>query len=240
MRRDHRPYWWLALRQACNRWYSQRFVAPHFDHLGEGARFLAPQSLEVHGANIRVGRHWHAISSTHKPIRLTTWGSKQGQGEITIGDYCLMAPGVEITAARSIQIGDSCMFASDVSIQDSDWHGLYNRVRPFRCTAPIRIGDNVWVGQRALILKGVTLGDHSVIGAGSVVTGSIPPFSVAAGNPARVIKTLNPNRRRLTRAFLFRGANDYWQEQDAITAYFTLDNTSLDWLRSCIAPSRRD
>ncbi len=240
MRRDHRPYWLKKILKKINHWYSLRFVAPAFDELGIGAQFLAPQSVQVHGPNICAGRYLHCISHPHKAVKMTTWGDKVRKGAIRIGDYCLIAPGVEITSAEAITLGDSCMLAADVMIHDCDWHGLYNRLRPFRCSAPVTLGDNVWIGARAIITKGVTIGDNSVIGAGSIVTKDIPANVVAAGNPAKVVKTLNPKRKMLTRAFLFQHGDSYWQQQEEVDAFFTLDNTTVDWLRTVIKPSKHD
>lgn len=240
MRKDHRPYWLKKLIKKTSAWYSQRFLAPAFDELGIGAQFLAPQSICINGSGISAGRYLHCISHRYNAVKLTTWSDKNLQGTIKIGDYCLIAPGVEITSAKAITIGHNCMIAADVMIHDCDWHGLYNRLRPFRCSQEVVLGQNVWIGARAIITKGVEIGDNSVIGAGSVVTKSVPANSVAAGNPAKVVKKLNPQRKMLTREFLFQKGEHYWQQQNEIEAYFTLDNTSVNWLRTLIKPTRND
>lgn len=240
MRRDHKPYWLKRLRRIASDYYAQHFLYPAFDHLGESARFLAPQSVRIHGRHICAGDYLHCISDRLKPVKLTTWADRTHQGHISIGNYCLIAPGVEITAFENIAIGDNCMLAADVIIHDCDWHGLYNRLRPFRCNAPVSLGNNVWVGMRSIITKGVTIGENSVIGAGSVVTKDIPANSVACGNPAKVIKSLNPNRRMLKRDYLFQAGDRYWQQQGEIDAYFTLDNTTVHFLRTLAAPNNED
>jgi maltose O-acetyltransferase len=91
-----------------------------------------------------------------------------------------------------IQIGRDGLFGASVEIFDSDFHDLDpgRRREPTQRTAPVVIGDNVFVGMGVRILKGVTIGSDSVIGAGSVVSRSIPAGVVAAGNPARVVRTL--------------------------------------------------
>jgi acetyltransferase-like isoleucine patch superfamily enzyme len=147
---------------------------------------------------------------------------------------------VEITAAKSITIGANTMIATECSINDCDWHGLYNRTRPFRCTKPVILGNNVWLGARVMVNKGVTIGDNSVIGAGSVVTSNIPANVVAAGNPARVVKELNPRRRMLKREFLFRKGDFYWQNQKELDKYLTAGNGFWNWLRTWIAPRGQD
>ncbi len=182
----------------------------------------------------------HLISHPQKPVRLTTWSGRQGEGSIEIGDFCLIAPGVEITAAQSIRIGANSMIAAECSINDCDWHGLYNRTRPFRCTRPVVLGENVWLGARVTICKGVRIGDNSVVGAGSVVTSDIPANVVAAGNPARVVKELNPRRRMLKREFLFRNGDFYWQNQVQLDKYLTAGNRFWRWLRTLMAPTRED
>ncbi len=100
--------------------------------------------------------------------------------------------GTVICAAEEIVIGDNVLCGSNVTIVDADWHGLDPAARRGNvgATAPVRIEDDVFIGLGAIVLKGVTIGHGSVIGAGSVVTRSMPALSVAAGNPARVIRTL--------------------------------------------------
>lgn len=239
MRKDHQPYWIKYLLWRLDRWYINRFVRPHFDELGQSPMIIRPKSCEIHGANICAGDFLHLISHPLKPIRFTTWSSKSQQGQIQIGNYCLISPGVEITSAANIHIGDNCMIGAECVIHDSDWHGLYNRLRPFRCTHPVQIHNNVWIGMRSIICKGVSIGENSVIGAGSVVTRDIPSNSVAAGNPARVVKTLNPNRRWLKREFLF-SHQDYWQHQDKITQFMTAENRFPHWLRTQWKPTQKD
>lgn len=240
MRRDHRPYWIKKLLSRGNRWYVERFVRPHFDSLGKHPRVLQARSIEVHGKNIHAGAYLHAISTHKQPIRLTTWSSRQSQGKIDIGSFCLISPGVEITAADHISIGDNVMIAAECVLSDSDWHGLYNRIRPFRCTAPIQLADNVWLGHRVTILKGVHIGENTVIGAGSVVTRDLPANCVAAGNPAKIVKHINPKRRMLKRAFLFQKGDYYWDQQEKIDAFLHTENTLLGWLKSVLKPNSND
>ncbi len=91
-----------------------------------------------------------------------------------------------------IRIGRDGLFGAHVEIFDSDFHDLHPERRKTGAArvAPVEIGDNVFVGMAARILKGVTIGSDAVIGAGSVVTGAIPAGVVAAGNPARVVREL--------------------------------------------------
>lgn len=240
MRKDNRPYWIKQLFRQLSQWYSKQYLLPAFDNIGKNPAFLAPRSIAINGSDIHAGDYLHMISNPLKPIKLTTWRDKTSQGQITLGSYCLISPGVELTSAVSITLGNNCMLAVDVMIHDSDWHGLYNRLRPFHCTQAVSLGNNVWVGARAMILKGVTIGDNAVIGAGSVVTKDVDPNTVVAGNPAKLVKNLNPKRRMLTREFLFQKGDQYWQQQHEIDAYFTLGNSFIHWLRTLINPGKGD
>ena len=93
-----------------------------------------------------------------------------------------------IVAKESVRIGKDCSIAWGVTICDHDFQKLYIKDEVQVETAPVVIEDNVWIGMNATILKGVTIGRGAVIGAGSVVTKSIPARTVAAGNPARVVR----------------------------------------------------
>ena len=94
--------------------------------------------------------------------------------------------GARLFAECEITVGNDVRIGPEVFMIDSDYHvlapGLETRI------APIRIGNNVWIGARALILPGVEIGDHSVVGAGSVVTRPVPPRCLVAGNPASVVR----------------------------------------------------
>ena len=126
-------------------------------------------------------------------------------GKIEIGDYNWTSLRTQIVCANHVKIGNYCIMGRDVYISDSNEHPIdsaqrlkctkeyWQGIAPDRYTlvdhAPVHIGDNVWIGERAIILKGVTIGDHCVIAAGSVVTKSIPPHSLVAGNPSKIIKS---------------------------------------------------
>ncbi len=103
---------------------------------------------------------------------------------ISIGDGSFVNHRSDIVAHERVTIGRKCLLAWDVQVLDSDSH----RVDGAPHTAPVRIGDRVWVGCRATVLKGVTVGDGAVVAAGSVVTNDVPPRALVAGNPARVVR----------------------------------------------------
>ena len=126
-------------------------------------------------------------------------------GQCTIGDFTLLN-GALIMADEKIEIGSYCLVSWNVGIADSDFHPLeparrlidaqalapFYKNRPLRPklkTAPVKIGDNVWIGMNAVILKGVTIGENSVVAAGAVVTKSVEANTIVAGNPAQAVKT---------------------------------------------------
>ena len=245
MRRNNTPYFIKRIQKALNRFYVRRFIEPQFDAVGQCFDVANPRSLVIFGHNIRVGKFAQIIASPDNCIRFTTWPAKAitkgvRGGVITIGDYCLISPGVRISAAQSITIGDNVMLAANVYVSDSDWHGIYNRIRPFRCNKPVVIENNVWLGERVIVNKGVTIGENSVIGAGSVVTKDIPANVIAAGNPARIIKNINPNRRMLKRELLFQDAEHYFYNQDQLDRYMLGKNSVWNWVRSILKPNRQD
>lgn len=94
--------------------------------------------------------------------------------------------GCNIHVYQNIKIGNNVIIAEDVMIRDSDSHSLC--YEGYKKTSPIKIEDNVWIGARATILKGVTIGSGSVVAAGSIVNKDVPSNCIVAGNPAKVIK----------------------------------------------------
>lgn len=109
----------------------------------------------------------------------------------TVGDNFFMNVYGKLMDSGKITIGDNVFIAPNVSIITEE-HAMdaAQRAQGLEYTHPVAIGDNVWICTWAIVLPGVTIGDNSVIGAGSVVTKDIPPNSLAAGNPCRVIRTL--------------------------------------------------
>jgi maltose O-acetyltransferase len=112
-------------------------------------------------------------------------------GTLDIGERAFINYGCSIGATRSIRIGPRCAIGSYCLIMDNDFHTV-DPERRFDVpeSSPIVLEENVWLASRVIVLRGVTIGAHSVIGAGSVVTRDIPPRSVAVGLPARVVKTI--------------------------------------------------
>ena len=239
MRRDHRPHWLKRFAAWRSRRWAARNLHPHFDAIGPGASFINPHRVEIIGPNIRIGSNVHINAEPFRPARLCVWFEGERVGRITLGDNVLIGPGARIISSFGIAIGSNTMLASDVYMSDSDWHGIYDRTREVGQAKPISIGENVWIGFGAIIGKGVTIGTNSIIGAGSVVTKDIPANVIAAGNPCRVIRELDPAQPLRTRA-------DFFADTEALSALNRLDavfmkgNTLLGFVRSKLFPRMGD
>ncbi|XOV89341.1 MAG: acyltransferase [Pseudomonadota bacterium] len=237
---DHRPYFVKRLYLWWERFYTRHFVSAHFETLGSGAHIMKPWHLKVHGAHIGIGKNVHIVTAADRRVGLSTWAFEKHQGHITVGDNCLICPGVRIDSASLVQIDDNCMLAAGAYITDADWHDIYDRTRAVGTTRPVHLCENVWIGDGATVCKGVTIGRNSVIGAGAVVTGDIPENVIAAGNPARVVKPLDPGREIVSRATLFTDPAALQEATDRIDRYVLTQNTTLRWLRSLLAPRQGD
>ncbi len=112
------------------------------------------------------------------------------RGRITVGPGTVFGHHCTLAADDRVEIGRDCLLAELVSVRDHD-HAFdavgTAIVRQGRVVAPVRIGDNVWLGSKVTVVKGVSIGDGSVVGAHAVVTRDIPPGSIALGVPARVV-----------------------------------------------------
>ena len=131
------------------------------------------------------------------------------------------------------------MFANNSYITDADWHGIYNRIT-IGNSAPVTLGDNVWIGDSAIVCKGVAIGENSIIGAGSVVVGDIPPNCIAAGNPAKIIKELDPEEKITKRASLFSNPEELFKSFDNFDKLLLKQNSLLHWMRCLLLPSKND
>jgi acetyltransferase-like isoleucine patch superfamily enzyme len=142
------------------------------------------------GANVRV---WPLA-------RLEAFGGSRDSPRITIGDDTVIHPLVHIAAARSVQIGRGCLFASQIYITDHDheWRepGVSAAKSRKLICSPVTIGDDVWLGERVTVLRGVSIGTGAIVGSGAVVVKDIPALCVAAGVPARVLRRWNDASQR--------------------------------------------
>lgn len=125
-----------------------------------------------------------------------TW-DVAASAELVIGDRVSLNYRGSISVARSVRIGDDTLIAGEVAIFDNTNHPVSPKRRLAREpvtddeVAPVVIGRNVWIGIRCTIMRGVTIGDHSVVAAGSIVTKSVPPNTLVAGNPAVPIRQVS-------------------------------------------------
>lgn len=195
---------------------------------------MNPSGLDISGPKITVGNHVHFMALKDKHVRLAVF---DGLGQIHIGDYCIVNPGVRISSADNIQIGHSCMLAMNAYLSDADWHDLQHRIYAPGSHKPITLGNNVWIGDSALICKGVTIGDNSIVGAWSVVTKDVPDNVVVAGNPAKVVRQLDPDDIT-TREHLFNMTMSYQQFEDDYNKALLKDNNLLGWLKHKLRPNR--
>jgi len=172
--------------------------------------------VEKH-ARLYLSARIYNAAGKRECIRVGAWSAVCGElltfahgGQITIGQWCFIGKDARIWSAESIVIGDRTLISHQVNIFDSQTHPLSasKRHEHFRHIMtrghprgislherPVRIASDVWIGAAAIILSGVTIGQGAIVGAGSVVTHDVPAWTVVAGNPARVIRELDPDER---------------------------------------------
>lgn len=238
MRQDRRPYWAKKYYLKFRRWYTNHFLRPACDYLGPYETFMKPWFIDISGPNIEIGKCATVIGEPSQRVKIAVWGREPDQGRIKIGDYALISPGSRISACDEIVIGDSVMMASGVYITDSDWHGIYDRTRRAEAVTPVHIKDNAWIGDRATVLKGVTIGENSIVAANAVVTKDVPDNVVVAGNPAKVVKQLDPDAEMVTRADYFADPAGLEVFFDGVDKQVLSENSTLHWLRGLIAPTK--
>ena len=145
---------------------------------GQWCRVYGHPRLEA--TDMRVGDHFRVVSG-HRRTLICGWG------KVTFGDRCFVNAGTILFSVLEVTIGDDVALANEVYVLDSNSHGTEGR-DPY--DAPVRIGDGTWVGARAVILPGVTIGKRVVVGAGAVVSKDVPDDCVVAGNPGVVTRKL--------------------------------------------------
>lgn len=184
IRRNH-----LLISSFVRRIRSWWFI-PQFKRCGHSSRFERIERL-IGTEAIHIGEECYFS----KGLYLTAWVGRSSNATITIGDNCEFGPYNHITCINCITIGSNLLTGKWVTITDNS-HGETDsdtlRVppskRPIISKGPVVIGNNVWIGDKATILAGVSIGDGSVIAANAVVTHDVPPYSLVAGVPARLIK----------------------------------------------------
>ncbi len=234
MIKDLRPYYIKQLWYRLQHIYIRRKLAPQLKYLGRNPFIVKPWYIEIFGSPVTVGDHITLLGCSDKKTRLTVWSDQKNIDGIIIGDHVLISPGVRISAASSIKIADSCMLASHVYISDSDWHGIYDRSMPPVETGRVVLKENVWVGDSAIVCKGVTIGENSIIGAGSVVTCDIPDNVIAGGNPAKILKHLDPDRPITARKDRFSDVDEMNHALETAERQSLKNNSLMGWIRSLL------
>jgi len=195
--------------EATYRWYArQASIGPksrrarRFGAFGEGSGILFPTVALYGEAYMRIGRDvivgpYCTLSAGVMP------GHVPDQDPVvTIGDAVLIGRGSGIVGHRSVSIGDGVFTGHHVYVTDAN-HG-YEDVeetigRQFAPPRPVVVGAGSWLGHGSVVLPGVTVGEHVAVGAGSVVSGDLQSYSVAVGNPARVIRRYDTERAEWVR-----------------------------------------
>ena len=197
---------------------SWRFAREH--RMLTGAH--AVHAIRLLRARVRIARsgadvHLHGMSFLGRDVELT---APSGSGRVHVGPWCWIGDGVAlrshagrvsvgakviigggttVNAYLDVSIGDGALIADDVHITDFD-HRTDRLDVPIRdqgvVSSPVRIGPDVWLGRGVTVLRGVDIGRGSVIGAHAVVTSDIPPYSIAVGVPARVVRSRLPDEPR--------------------------------------------
>ena len=240
MRHDRRPYWIKKTYLRFRVWYSDHFLRPACDYLGDYHTIMKPWYVSISGPNIRIGKCATIIGEPASRVQIGVWGREPNEGKIIIGDYALISPGVRISASDEIIIGDNVMIANGTYITDADWHGIYDRSKRDEGKYSVHIGDNVWLGDHCSVLKGVSIGENSIVAASAVVTRDVPPNVVVAGNPAKVVKQLDAAQIFVKRSDFFADPVGLEIFFDAVDKEVLSKNGFLNWIRTLIRPSTRD
>ena len=162
------------------RWHLRRVTT-----LGKNVRLWGTPSIKNRGEMV-IHDRVRLVSTVARLELVSEAGACLEIGEGTYINY-----GGSIAALQLVSIGPNCSIGTYVVIMDNDYHKLEPEHRYERPeSSPVHLEENVWLGARVIVLRGVTIGSGSVIGAGSVVTRDIPPRCLAAGVPAKVIRRL--------------------------------------------------
>jgi acetyltransferase-like isoleucine patch superfamily enzyme len=177
---------WRFYERASLPWNRARLYA-------EFARRRAFCRWPVHGNVLQMLREGRLELGEHVLLEPHVWLTSP-QGRIRIGPGTFLNIAVQVAAVELVEIGAHCMFANGCFITDGN-HRFDDPHRPvpwqgFTTKGPTRVGENVWCGANVVITSGVTIGARCVVAANSVVTRDLPPFSIAAGAPAVVIRRI--------------------------------------------------
>jgi acetyltransferase-like isoleucine patch superfamily enzyme len=187
-RRERAWLWWQKWR-----WYERNSLPwnrarIHWEFMRRRAFCRWP----VHGNVLEAFQEGRLEVGAHTLFEPQVWITASGDARVRIGSGSFLNIGVMVAAVELVEIGDHVMLANGCFVSDGS-HRFDDPDRPvpwqgFTTKGPTRVGDNVWCGTNVAITTGVTVGERCVIGANSVVTHDLPPFSIAAGSPARVLR----------------------------------------------------
>jgi len=149
----------------------------------------------VHGNVLEAFREGRLEVGEHTLLEPHVWITAPGKARVRIGSGTILNIAVMVASHELVEIGDHCMFANGCFVSDAS-HRFDDPDKPvpwqgFTSKGPTRVGDNVWCGANVVITSGVTVGERCVIGANSVVTSDLPPLSIAAGAPARLLRQVS-------------------------------------------------
>lgn len=170
--------------------YNTFFWKRKFGKFGEKSKIEYPSILQ-NTECIEIGSNTIILKNS----RIQSFYDGFNNPIVKIGDGCFIGYNFSLLNASKIEIGNNVLLASNILIS-SENHGMNPECnlsymdQPLQ-SSPVIIGDGCWIGEKVCILPGVVIGEKTIIGAGSIVTKSIPAYSVAVGNPARVIKKYN-------------------------------------------------
>ncbi|MGE0600081.1 MAG: DapH/DapD/GlmU-related protein [Dehalococcoidia bacterium] len=167
--------------ESATRYLRARWQLRKADHVGS-ARVIGKVRVRKAGGTLRIGDRV-LFEGTILPIELAAWGA-----DLSIGDGTYINYGTNISARAGVTIGNNVAIGQYSIIMDDDYHSPMDHRQQGK-RAPIVIEDDAWLGARVIVLRGARIGTGAVIGANSVVTGIIPPHSIAVGSPARVIRS---------------------------------------------------
>jgi acetyltransferase-like isoleucine patch superfamily enzyme len=175
------------------RWYERNSLpwnrlAIHWELMRRGAFARWP----LHGNVLEALREGRLEIGEGALLEPSVWITAPGDARVRIGEGTFLNLGVMVAAHELVEIGAHCMLANGCFVTDAN-HRFDDPDRPitwqgFTSKGPTRVGDNTWCGANVVVTSGVTVGERCVIGANSVVTSDLPPRSIAAGAPARVLK----------------------------------------------------
>jgi len=183
--------WWQKWR-----WYQRNDLPWNRARIHwELARCEAFARWPLHGNVLELLHEGRLEVGAHTLFEPDVWITAPAPARVRIGAGTFLNLGVMVAAHELVEIGDHCMLANGCFVTDAN-HRFEDPTRPitwqgFSSKGPTRLGDNVWCGANVVVTSGVTIGDRCVIGANSVVTTDVPPGSIAAGVPARVLRPIH-------------------------------------------------